>query len=588
MKRINIALAVLAAALLFSCTQEKSFNDKTIGKNDIVFSLQGAPATRSMEEMATVQKGVSIELVADEDGNSVYLEETIEDLNRAWAPVTRGTPAYTENVGVLYKNKMGVYAASLGDASYESLDNEMVGGGWRYNHTYASDPWANGALDFYFRMPTDMTSHGVTLGTNAYGKSDGKLTITFGYESPTTAAEQQDIIFAARNVSEDQYTTSLPNGVPVLFNHALAAVKFAIANPEEAAITSVSFTGLVGKGTCVITPASESNYRDDTGTYSSADAVSWTLDNTATGETYSSGDFGDPVSYSSGSFANNGKYPSSFAGDGAAKTNNLNDADGTQTFWFIPQAMTDNVMLHITYTYGENSGEGDIEFGKALANVTWEAGQLRTYTIRVDEVNVKIEDSVTIGEGDTTTFEDDHHDVHTIYGGTKSGIQITNTGNTDAFIRVAITGQWVDADGAPVFSFTDFTQEDIILEIDSWYNDQFGTGNGHFGVFVGLPGYTKNGQNGEGNDGWVKGNDGYYYYTTKVASGATTGTAPFTSYTVTLANVPKIKVAGELQDVHFVMDVSAQAISAKTPTGGDYAWNKAWENALDYDPSATN
>ena len=113
---------------------------------------------------------------------------------------------------------------------------------------------------------------------------------------------------------------------------------------------------------------------------------------------------------------------------------------------------------------------------------------------------------------------------------------------------------------------------------------QFGAGNGHFGVFDGLVGYTKNGKDGTGNTGWVKGKDGYYYYTTKVAPGATTGTAPFNSYTVTLANVPKIKVAGALQEVHFVMEVSTQAISAKTLTGGDYNWYDAWNSATGYDP----
>ena len=201
---------------------------------------------------------------------------------------------------------------------------------------------------------------------------------------------------------------------------------------------------------------------------------------------------------------------------------------------------------------------------------------------------MKIEDTVTIAQDQTTTYTDDHSDVHTIYGGTKSGIKITNTGNTDAFIRAAITGQWVDENGAPVFSFTDFTVADIIQEIDSWYNDQFGTGTGHFGVFDGLVGYTKNEKNGTGNTGWVKGNDGYYYYTTKVAPNATTGTPVFNTYTVTLANVPKIKVAGALQEVHFVMEISAQAISAKQLDGSDYTWNAAWTNALGKDPSATN
>ena len=594
MKKIYIALAVLGTALLSSCIQEKSFKDANIGENDIVITLQGAPATRT-SEMGLVQKGATIELAASEDGHNIFLEETIEDLNSAWAPATKGTPAYTENLGVLYKNNMGVYASGLGDATYETMDDDVyarkedhgTGEGWRYNHTYDSDPWVAGNHDFYFRMPA--TANGVTYPLK-YGKSNDGLTITFQYTSPTKAADQQDIIFAARNIGKEEYLASLPNGAPVLFNHALSGVKFAIANPDEAMITSVEFTGLKGTGTCTITPSGETN-NSDTDVHSSATAVDWGTPTVVSGAKYTA-TFDKVVNYNTGKFAKNGNYPDSFKGAGSAQTNNLNDEDATQTFWFIPQAMTNDVKLHIVYTYKEVEGEVDIDFGKELlkhnANTYWYAGQLRTYTIRVDEVNVKIEDTVTIAQDQTTTYTDDHSDVHTIYGGTKSGIKITNTGNTDAFIRAAITGQWVDENGAPVFSFTDFTVADIIQEIDSWYNDQFGTGTGHFGVFDGLVGYTKNDKTGAGNDGWVKGNDGYYYYTTKVAPNATTGTPVFNTYTVTLANVPKIKVAGALQEVHFVMEISAQAISAKQLDGSDYTWNAAWTNALGKDPSATN
>ena len=595
MKKIYIALAVLGTALLSSCIQEKSFKDANIGENDIVITLQGAPATRT-SEMGLVQKGATIELAASEDGHNIFLEETIEDLNSAWAPATKGTPAYTENLGVLYKNDMGVFASGLDDATYETMDGDMydrkeghgTGEGWRYNHHYSSDPWSVADNhDFYFRMP--VKANGVTYPLT-YGKSNDNLTITFTYTSPTKAEDQQDIIFAARNIGKDEYLASLPNGAPVLFNHALSGVKFAIANPDEAMITSVVFTGLKGTGTCTITPSGETN-NSDTDVHSSATAVNWGTPTVVTGATYTA-EFSKVVSYESGKFAKKGNYPESFKGAGSAMTNNLNDEDATQTFWFIPQAMTNDVKLHIVYTYKEVEGEVDIDFGKELlkhnANTYWYAGQLRTYTIRVDDVNVKIEDTVTIAQDQTTTYTDDHSDVHTIYGGTKSGIKITNTGNTDAFIRAAITGEWVDENGAPVFSFTDFTVADIIQEIDSWYNDQFGTGTGHFGVFDGLVGYTKNGKTGTGNTGWVKGNDGYYYYTTKVAPNATTGTPVFNTYTVTLANVPKIKVAGALQEVHFVMEISAQAISTKQLDGSDYTWNAAWTNALGKDPSATN
>ena len=582
MKKIYIAMAVLATAALASCQQEKSFNDVKIDENDVVFTIKGG-ATRSAEAAPEIRQGVIIP-IETESGSQLFLEETVTSLDEIAA--TRGTPAYTENLGTLYANDLSVWGnggSFTTAATYESMDNSTyprkdasLGDGWRYRHNYAGDPWPDGTVDFYLNMPAAPTGVSIT------GRAGGKFTFT--YTSPTTAKGQQDILFAYRQMTKKQHQGFLPNGAPVLFNHALTAVKFAVGNVEgeNVEITEVIFNNLVDGGTCEINPASESNYMDNKTNYSSAGATEW-KNTSVSGTPITSEAYEGTVTYESGE---NNKFGGSWYS--AGNEDNLNDADGTQTFWLVPQAFDASSAVTLTIKYKVNGEEDEwtIDFGKALAGVEWKAGELRTYKIRVDDVNVKIEDTVTIGDGQTTSYTDDTGKTHTIYGGTKNGVKITNTGNTDAFIRVAITGQWVDADGAPVFSFTDFTQEDIILEIDSWYNDQFGDGTGHFGVFDGLVGYTKNSKTGAGNEGWVKGKDGYYYYTTKVAPNATTGTAPFNSYTVTLANVPKIKVAGELQDVHFVMEVSTQAISAKTLTGGDYTWNKAWENALGEDPSA--
>lgn len=588
MKKIYIVMAVLATAALASCQQEKSFNDEKLSENSVVFTISGG-ATRSAEATPEVRQGVVIPLET-EDGSKFFLEETVVNLNEI-GPATKGTPAYTENLGTLYANDLSVYGdkgSFTTAATYQNMETSMYarkdasqGEGWRYQHNYNGDPWPTdgSAVGFYLNMPAAPTGVSIT------GRTGGKFTFT--YTSPTTAAEQQDILFAYRSMTKDEHMGFLPNGAPVLFQHALTAVKFAIGNDDDdisgnnIAITEVIFNGLVNTGTCEISPSAETNYTDNKTTYSSAGVTSWPTKTATANNTISSGTYSGTQTYTSGS---NNKFGDSWYSAGNEK--NLNDADGTQTFWLIPQTVSTDVTLTIKYTFAGTPGEWTIAFGEVLAakSVEWKAGELRTYTIKVDDVNVKIEDTVTVGQGQTTTYTDDKGNTHTIYGGTKNGIKITNTGNTDAFMRVAITGQWVDADGAPVFSFTDYTVQDIIQEIASWYDDQFGAGNGYFGVFDGLVGYTKNGKTGAGNEGWVKGKDGYYYYTTKVAPGATTGTAPFNSYTVTLANVPRIKVAGALQEVHFVMEVSTQAISAKTLTGGDYNWYDAWNNATGYDP----
>ena len=601
MKKIYIAaLVVLATAALSSCVQEKSFKDVKIGEKDIVFSLQGSASTRSAE-VATVQKGVKLELDADENGQKLYLEETIEDLNSV-SPATKGTPAYTENVGKLYEN-MGVVIKNgstelLKTTGFYAMDDEIYeDGGWRYQGEFDGWPGEDTALDFYLWMPVD-----AAITNPVYGKASGKQTITFDYTTPAKAEDQQDLIFAARPLSKSEHDAKLPAGAPVLFNHALTGVKFAIANysgPDDKNITikSITFSGLVNSGTCVITPASENSYRDRPTTEysSSADGVvDWTLGST-TAEFTNNEAFGAPVDFNQGgSFGDKGKYPDSFAGGG--NTNNLNKSDASQTFWFIPQAMNDDITLTIVYTFGGNANDtrtGVLEFGKALSGVTWKAGQLRTYTIRVDEVNVKIEDTVVPTKEEDKVLTDldgnviqkeikdaDGHVIgyedytYTYYGGTKSNVIITNTGNTDAFIRAALIGQWLDEDGNPVFGFTDYTAGEVVL-VDSWYRDQFVTGARKHGEFTGLVGYD---DDYEGD--WVLCKDGYYYYTKIVREGEAVPTDDPLFETYVVGMNPAVAVAGKVHEVYFTLEIATQAVTGKKTDGSDYEWDEAWKNAL--------
>ena len=590
MKKTYIALAVLAMAALAGCQTEEFRDDVYIPEEgEVLIRVSKSDKTTKSAEFISEVRGEMFSLGSDAEGTNYFLEETITNLDDVvFAPKTKGTPAYTENFSDLYGSfNAAVYkdeAVYEEDGTFVEVDKTNL----IYKRKYPNDIWnkqGNPNLYFFLRTPVDYISANTTGLT--YSATDG--TITFNYTSPAKAEDQKDMLFTSRPLTTasefNDYFTKANEGLPVLFHHVLTGVKFAIAADvkDKVTITGVKFTGLADGGKCVVTPRQETNgYADDkTGDYSSATVSVWDPKKLTFGGTEFSQTFSGVVSYES---AGTGKAHFGESFYLAGNNNNLNDANASETFWFIPQAMTDDVKL--TIYYGDND-EWTIDFGTTLKNknVTWKAGELHTYTIRIDDVNVKIDDAVTIAADQITKKTDDHGDEHTYYGGTKNGIKITNTGNTDAFIRAAITGQWVDENGAPVFSFTDFTVQDIIQEIASWYDDQFGDGSGKFGVFDGLVGYTKNGKSGTGNTGWVKGNDGYYYYTAKVAPNATTGTALFNSYTVTLANVPEIRVAGALQEVHFVMEISTQAISAKKLDGSDYDWNVAWNNALGYDPS---
>lgn len=590
MKKIHIVLAILATAALTSCQEEKSFNElKPLEKGSLAFSINGV-STRAGEAGIPTRRGVTIPL---ED--RLFLEETIQELNPL--PATKGTPAYTQNVSTLYPTMWVTSSIADFDATFELKDD--LGDGWRYSHHYGNeDPWPDKTtkVEFYFNMPT--TLDGVEDLTGA----DGKISFSYSSADLTEAKDQKDILFAYKKISKEDHDGYLPEGAPLEMIHALSGVKFAIANydaEEKITIKEVIFKGIVDSGSCEIaangtvtwTPGDPSSVAYSSGPFNAP--VTFGKKVTETDETTGE----ETVKYVGDSFTSKGDYPDSFAA--AGNIDNLNDGDASQTFWFVPQAVPANATLTIKYTYGSDEiRTGAIPIGTYLAGVNWKAGQLRTYTIRVDEVNVMIDDKVNIvGDGNTKEEVTDGlgntFDAVTYRGSTKTDVVITNTGNTDAFIRVAIVGQWLDSDGNPVFGFTDFTVREVNL-VDSWYEDQFVYKTFNQGKFVGLPGYDTNADD---YNNWVY-KDGYYYYKDVVAPGKSIGNAPddaenasdylghplFTSYTVLAP--PAVMIAGQVKDVYFRLEIATQAISAKQWNGdtweakdGKAAWQVAWDNA---------
>ena len=282
---------------------------------------------------------------------------------------------------------------------------------------------------------------------------------------------------------------------------------------------------------------------------------------------------------------NNADFGDSFF-NAATDKQNVNTSTASKTFWLVPQKFEGSTaVLRLSYTFNGNEEYLDINMGQLFASVEWKPGQLRTYSIKLDEVNVKIEDTVTIPE--TATANNGYS------GSYKQGVTITNTGNTDAFIRAAIVGQWLDPDGNPVFGFTDKVNNLYLVE--SWYEDQFvnegfNAETSH-GQFTGLPGYKGAATfkaDEEGDGGWQLCRDGYYYYTKIVKPGDATGSPLFDKYTTLKA--PDAELAGkvlETAEMYFTLEISTQAITAVKMDGYEgsrYTWKEAWKNATGTEP----
>ena len=595
MKRIYFVIAALAAVTLASCEKEKDFKDATpLGKDDIAFSLQSA-ATRSAVTMAP-KPGMTIKL-----NSEVCLEETIEDMDYA-SPATRGVPAYTFNVGEIYKT-MDVYGDSegFGAATFERMDEEMYENkGWRYWHNYGStDPWPDKTtpVDFYFTMPAQAT------GVSNPDYADGQIVFTF--DSPTNGAAQQDILFSHTAVSKNKHDEYLPKGgTPVTMYHALTGVKFRNGHENNGStktvIKSVTFKNLKSHGICTVTPGAEGT---------SKDKVAWEgLDNMATftmefnNPTYVVSDKEDPEEAAAENAANPDGTVSYGSGEGeintfdgtswnaAAADHNLNDEDGSLTFWFIPQQIDESVTLEITFLVKTpDTPDGTevphiIKFGELVTKTTgegedaektfteWKAGQLRTYTLKPFDVDVEIFDKIT--------------------NLTKDNLHVTNTGNVDEYVRIMVIGNWYGWKSAEdkaanpnnpmiLVGYTSADPNNDTM-VKPWYREDPDYAAGFDSTFPGGRPLA--------SSHWKRGTGSYFYYDQVIGAGKQlSGTeALFQHYELQEDMIPPIYLPVANQTtrqaavgVHLVMEVVVQAIPTTKPDGTEFAtcW-EAWSYAV--------
>ena len=566
-KHLFFAALAVIGAMLSSCQREKDITNDTYAVNpDEVALVLGGIDTRSAELNAPV-KTFTYDLGVHESGEHFTLEETVTELGPIVEDAaTRGTPAYTQNVTDVHGNVFNgeIYGASsrvAADGPFEILT--LSGGRKAWRRALGFDAWkkANGDVTFTLHMPS--TPNGVTNIAGAYNGS-----ITFDYETPDAAADQQDILFASRNLDYDTYVSERINqgGAQVLFRHALTGVKFATAYDNTGTIQTfikkVEISGLATKGSATFAPQGTETVADDPAEFSSANSFTWVADATSTDKVFTQAFTEDQiVTFASGDAVN---APDSFYAGG--QNNNLNAEDASLTFWFMPQAVTDELKVKVTLYLHDTTKSADLansdeitlelEMGKvinaqtAATNKSWNAGQLRTFTLKPGVVDVEIEDKVS--------------------GFEKTDVVIRNTGNVDAYIRAMIVANWWGTAGAETGIAMGFTSAAHTAYVKMWERTSL-TGDNYGGVFDTLPGAD-----------WVLAQDGYFYYTKKVASGDPTGSPLFKKYSMdTQAHpVPEIwYLDGSMKqytNVYLRMEIPVQAIEAKAEFA-DY--KAAWADA---------
>ena len=529
MRKITILFAMAAiVTAVSSCNQERFEENNDAGTDVVSFVLKNVE-TRSAGSATLAD--FSYRLGTADDGTIFDLEETVTDLY-ALEPETKGTPAYTENFAAVYGSFSGLIKNDSGTSV--AGDGTYAADGSTYRRVLGFNPWLNNdKLTFYFRAPSAPAG----VSNLEYGfNTDGDPTIEFDYTSPTTATAQQDILFASRQMTEAEYQRELASdgGAGILFRHALTGVKFAIGNNTtttatgrtpsgqvETFITKVVIKGLKNTGHATFVPAGTETTSDNRTEYSSDGSFVWEVNGTSTGtftQTYTANDIQD---FESGDAVGG---PSSFYSAGADR--NLNKANASLTFWFVPQDITEDVTVDVTFYVWDGAKKSDnmtleLDLGTRImtqgsdVNSVWKAGQLRTFKLKPTTVDVEITDKVE--------------------GKKKSEVVTKNTGNKDAYLRVVIVGNWVNNSGQIVAP---------------WDDSQ--------GTFVGLGG------NGE----WAEGDDGFWYYKHAVAPGEAPAVPIFTSYTA-----PSTLPEGATK---LIMDISVQAVDVAAGSN----WSAAWSSVF--------
>ena len=148
-------------------------------------------------------------------------------------------------------------------------------------------------------------------------------------------------------------------------------------------------------------------------------------------------------------------------------------------------------------------------------------------------------------EGDESTIEVENGTVYT--GTVKKDVQIKNTGDTDAFIRVAVVVNWMSEDGR-VWAKKPILGEDPDYQIAFKPIDDNG-------VVI-----------------WEKGNDGYWYCKKEVAPEETTG--------ILIEEAKQLKPAPE--GYYLSIEIVASAIQSSPDTTVKTQWKN---NKVDIDVS---
>lgn len=555
-KFFSISMIATAALLAAACVHEPEGGkpDTPAGSNVITVVLGGDEATTKAIAATPVMEPIDFSEETGVDG--LVLTETVSSLDEYYYPVevaeTKATPVYTENFDALYATDFAGTAydpstangGKYGDAFSPFLgDNGTVKftktAGNTYSYNYGAENtgigwnihWPeSGQLHYFFQAPYSYTK---TFSPEFL--PSGK--IVFDYVDPVepasgvianAATSQKDILFTSKLV--DKPAEGYVNEHNILLYHALTAVKFKFGNVDQEVktiITKVTIKGLYSTGHCEITP----NYTD--ANTSAGDNPSNHNANTSDNATKSPkcsvwSNRGGTVDYSQTFTSDNVNFTtentsfgSSFY-DGNSNLRNMNASDGSETLFLVPQDFSETGKeIVVDFTIDDKPYQRSV-----VLKANWKAGELHTYTLTVNKVDVGIKDEMNEAKTE------------------KTGVTLTNTGNVTAYLRATTAIAWYYGYGENATIVAPYA--------------------GH-GKFLGLAPKDEN-----GNVVWIEGEDGYFYYRYPIMPGRSTDYSLFNKFTA-----PTVSEEGPFPHAHLELKILLQGVQYDSDKSKDRV-EKAW------------
>lgn len=378
----SINFLVFLAGCSLACQRADIPSDPyaAIGENAAVIGL--VPDGGGSAKSFLPANNHSFTAAALDGKGSLLITENVREMT---AEATKGTLATTQNFADLYSDGIrafSVYAGktdrSQGLAATFLKDKESS----CWSHYYEGETWPDdNRLLYYFTVPSSIPEYVSIDGTSDASKESRTVVFSLKEGYPTSAKDQQDVMFAANDINVVRGGVSRENIIK--FYHVYTAVRFKQADQGgKYTITGITLTGMPVSGTCTVSPSPEK---------SSSSCSVWTHPEAV--RTY--GDF------------------TQVPGSGDA-------------MFCIPQTFSEDhkVTLKLSYSIaGGGTGYDEFDFGKAMAGKSWLAGQLYTYSITVSDLGVDVS--------------------CTSAGNVWNDPVITNTGNVSGYIRATMASSWV-------------------------------------------------------------------------------------------------------------------------------------------------